>query len=94
MQGLFDSYGNGKTLGKRMFRVKSINAERGKVNYSEALLNSAGKSLFFLIDLIIGLIVFAINKEEKKAEGKFKQIRLTQQLTNILVVRVPHNFPY
>jgi uncharacterized RDD family membrane protein YckC len=84
---IFDTFANGKTLGKRIFRVKSINASGRPVKYYEALINSAGKSFFFLGDLVIGVVVFAL----RESKGVFKQYRLTQQIADILVVRSPRN---
>ena len=87
---IFDTFVNGKTLGKMIFRVKSISVKRRPVKYYEALINSAGKSFFFVGDLLLGAVVFAL----RKTEGRLKQYRLTQQIADILVVRTPRNLKY
>jgi len=91
---IFETTLKGKTLGKMIFRVKSASMKNRSLKYYEVIINSLGKSFFCVIDLIIGLIVFASVKKPDGALTKPKQIRLMQRLAGVVVIRTPKPLSY
>jgi len=91
---IFETALRGKTLGKMIFRIKSVSMKNRSLKYYEVILNCLGKSFFCGIDLIIGLIVFASVKKPDGALTKSKQIRLMQRLAGVVVIRTPRPLPY
>ncbi len=91
---IFETALKGKTLGFMIFRIKSVSVKNRSLKFYEVILNSLGKSFFCVIDLIIGLIVFASVKKPDGALTKSKQIRLMQRLAGAVVIRTPRPLPY
>jgi uncharacterized RDD family membrane protein YckC len=61
---LESSMGGNQSIGKRIFRLKTVGAFGGSVNIRDALIESFGKSFLLPIDLILGW-VFTNNKRQR-----------------------------
>ena len=61
---LESSMGGNQSIGKRIFRLKTVGAFGGSVNIRDALKESFGKSFLLPIDLILGW-VFTNNKRQR-----------------------------
>ena len=91
---IFETALEGKTIGKLIFRVKTVSRKDRSLKFYEALVNSLGKSFFCVVDLIIGLIVLASVKKPEGVSTKPRQIRLMQRLAGVSVIRTPRPLPY
>jgi len=80
----FEYYNDGKTPGKALLKLKTVNeTEFGPMNLKQVVLHNLGKVLILPIDLIIGIIV---NNDEPDPRDKNK-IRISQQLSKTLVLK-------
>jgi uncharacterized RDD family membrane protein YckC len=61
---LESSMGGNQSIGKRIFRLKTVSIFGGSVNIRDALIESFGKSFLLPIDLILGW-VFTNNKRQR-----------------------------
>jgi uncharacterized RDD family membrane protein YckC len=61
---LESSIGGNQSIGKRIFRLKTVGVFGGSVNIRDALIESFGKSFLLPIDLILGW-VFTNNKKQR-----------------------------
>lgn len=73
---LFTAYNDGRTPGKMATGIQTVNDLGGPPTLGQAAGDAAGKALFLLIDLVIGLFV-----------GRERRQRLTQKLVGLAVVR-------
>ncbi|MHA1149341.1 MAG: RDD family protein [Promethearchaeota archaeon] len=79
---LFESYNHGQTLGKLIFKLRTVDAitfESANLG-SYAINNFTRGTFFFLLDVFLGLIANKKNIEKK--------IRITQNAANTVVIKV------
>jgi uncharacterized RDD family membrane protein YckC len=77
-----DAFLKGRTIGKAILKTKSVGAGGQALSFKDVVLNALGKSFLLLWDLVIGFIAKSVSSTR---EGS-RQIRITQQLTNVSVI--------
>ncbi|MFW9804652.1 MAG: RDD family protein [Candidatus Thorarchaeota archaeon] len=79
---LLESLTRGKTVGKAILRIRTVKRDgKNPISVREGVMNALGKSVL-LWDLIIGLVARSMNA----SRAEQKQIRATQQLSDVVVV--------
>jgi len=86
---VFDSFFEGRTLGRRVLRLKTLHESKDRtLSFGEAAVNAIGKA-FILMDLIFG---FLVSLMDSRNPG-LRQVRLTQKLARAVTidpsVRIP-----
>ncbi|MHA1272563.1 MAG: RDD family protein [Promethearchaeota archaeon] len=79
---LFEYYNNGKTPGKAIVQIRTIDKKtKDKLNPESVILNNISKCnpIFFSIDVLIGLIKYSGLKENI--------LRATQKMANTIVIK-------
>ena len=75
--------GAGKSLGKRIMKIKTVNAETmGPIDIKQSALNALGK-VFTLLDLIIGMAT-----KDKTAQPDIQDIRIMQRIAKTSVIKL------
>lgn len=79
---LLESLTRGKTAGKAILRIRTATRDgNNPISVKDGVINALGKSVL-LWDLIIGLVV----RSMKASRTEQKQIRVTQQISDVVVV--------
>jgi uncharacterized RDD family membrane protein YckC len=80
---LLESLTRGKTVGKAILRIRTVRRDGNyPISVREGVINALGKSVLLLWDLIVGLAV----RSMKASRTEQKQIRITQQISDVVVV--------
>lgn len=79
---LFESYNNGQTIGKWIFKIQTVDGNTLKPTSRKryAINNLVRGTPLFLLDLIIGLL--------KNSEDPDRRIRLSQEFSKTIVIKV------
>jgi uncharacterized RDD family membrane protein YckC len=80
---IFEAYNNGQTPGKKIFKLRTVDAQSKKaITPTQAFLHVLGKEIFLLLDLIIALFINKVTPEEQNT------IRITQKLAGTVVIKL------
>jgi uncharacterized RDD family membrane protein YckC len=80
---LLESVTGGKTVGKAMLRTRTVKRDgNNPISAKEGVINAFGKSILLLWDLLAGVVV----RSMKTSHIERKQLRLMQQLSDVIVV--------